>query len=57
MPYRESEAVRVIHQVLNALVYMHNRNIVHRDMYVAKSCVLLLLLLLPRSWLLAYLFV
>jgi serine/threonine protein kinase len=36
MPYGEPEAARVVRQVLNALVYMHGRGIVHRDLYVSS---------------------
>lgn len=31
-PYKENDAARIIGSVLNAIAYMHSRNIVHRDL-------------------------
>ena len=34
IPYQEADVARVLYQVLSALIYMHDRNVVHRDLYV-----------------------
>jgi serine/threonine protein kinase len=38
LPYTEREAARIIEKVLNAVGYMHERGIVHRDLKLKISC-------------------